>query len=629
MTSRDAKIEYIKKSNNQEEVIDTAKNDFDWQVRRVAVERIHDENVLKDIVNNDLTSAVAIKAMEHIDDEEFLSDICLNHPDAYVRLACVNRISDESLLLKEDLTSLLEKILYNDSNEIVLKNICENPSLDNPESLKSAVFNFDNVDIQRLLLRKIAEESILTDFALYNENSIVRREAIQNPNLSDLDTLAEIIRKDNDEFNRLMAIYKIPDEESFLQIIFNRFLHHRLDQIAQNTTFLSDDYFLNILNNRNDEYSRQVAISFISDVKILEEVALYESNDNIRADAIRNYHFTDQKILNDLIAIETSPKILLETISKIENQNILKSYILNHLEYDEIIVKAISRIEDIDFLKDLSIYPDSGIRFEAVKRISQFSEVDDVLRDIALTESNEKICLKAISSMKIRNDLIEVAKNRHEKNIRMSALNQVKEKRLVYSYLKSGIDSFENFPFEYALKEMVLKDDDEDIRKIATSKVMDKVFLDEIAAGEDVNRFEAQKRLNFLFEDIKRIEHKQILNRLIQTSDMDISSIAQATLDDLDLWEDRLSKVNEIDDIDTLKNMARNDFNYFVRMEANGKLEKILFHIRLDEIDSNSNQKKLKSIVSDDEFSLEIRRNALLKITDKDFAKKFEDIFQA
>ena len=624
MTLRDIEIE----SFNQEEIIDIAKKDIDWQVRRVAVEHIKDENVLKDIVNNELTSAVAIKAMEHINDEKFLSDICLNHPDAYVRLACVNRISDESLLLKEDLTSLLENMLYNDSDEIVLKSVCENSNLDNQKSLIDAVFKFENVDIQRLLLRKIADESILADFALNNENTIVRREAIQNPHLTDLDTLSEIIIKDNDEFNRIIAIYKIPDEESFLQIIFNKSLHHRLAQIAQNTTFSSDDYFLKILNNCDDEYSCQVAVSFISDVKILEDVALKESNDRIRADAIRNYHFTNQIILNDLISIETSPKILLEAISKIESQSILKSYILNHLEYDEIIVKAISRIDDVDFLKDLSTHPDSGIRFEAIKRISQFSDVDWVLRDIALTENNEKICLKAISAMKIRRNLIEVAENRHEKNIRMSALKQVKEKRLIYSYLKYGIaDSLEDVTFEYALKEMAMKDDDEDIRKIAVSKVMDKEFLDGIAIGDDVNRFEAQKRLNSLFEDIKRIENKQILSRLIQTSDRDVSSIAQFTLDDLDLWEDRLSKVNEIEDIDTLKDIARNDFNYFVRMEANGKLEKILFHMRLDEIGLESSQKELKAIASDDEFSLEIRRNALLKINDYDFVNKFEDSF--
>lgn len=627
MTSREAKIESIEKSNNPEEIADIAKNDLDWHVRRVAAEHIEDENVLKYIVNCELTSAVSIKAMENINDIEFLSDICLNHPDSYLRLACINRISDESLLLKEDLSLLLEKMLFNDSDSVILKSICENPNLDNQEMLIDAVNNFDDVDVQRMLLRKISDEKILANYALNNENPFIRREAIQNPNLTNLETISEIIEKDEDELNRLIAIYKIHDKESLFELIFNQSLHHRLPQIAQNTSFLLDDYLLNIFNNGTHEYLRQVAVSFIHDNEVLENIILNESSDKIRADAIRNPNFTNQKILNDLILNEDSPKSLLEVVSKIENQELLSSFILNHLSHDETIVKAISKVEDIDLLEKLSTYPDSGVRLESVRRISQFSDVDDILKGIALTESDEKICLIAISSMKNKNDLIEVAKNRKERSIRISALKQIKDRRLIDNYLGSIFThSLNDVPFLFALKEMALNDNDEDIRKIATCKLMDKEVLCEIAAGEDVNRFEAQKRLDLLFEDIKRIEHKRQLGRLIENPDSEISSMAQATLDDLYLWEDRLSKINEINDIDTLKDIASNDFNYFVRLEAEGKLEKILFHIRLDELDLPLNQEKLKSIACDKEFSVEIRRNALLKITDEKFVKKFEGI---
>ena len=56
-------INFEIKSYNQEKIIDIAKNNLDWQVRRVAVEHIKDESVLMNIVNFELTSAVAIKAM--------------------------------------------------------------------------------------------------------------------------------------------------------------------------------------------------------------------------------------------------------------------------------------------------------------------------------------------------------------------------------------------------------------------------------------------------------------------------------------------------------------------------------------------------------------------------------------
>ena len=89
------------------------------------------------------------------------------------------------------------------------------------------------------------------------------------------------------------------------------------------------------------------------------------------------------------------------------------------------------------------------------------------------------------------------------------------------------------------------------------------------------------------------------------------------------MFNDNLNKIN---DIDTLKDIAKNDFNYFVRCEADGKLEKLLFNIRLDEIGNESNQEKLKAIVNDEDFSFEIRRNAFFKITDEEFLKIHEDM---
>ena len=517
-------------------------------------------------------------------------------------------------------------MLFSESNEIVLKSLCENPNLDNQETLINAVFSIDDADIQRMLLRKITDENLLADFALNNRNPFIRREAIQNPNLTNLNTISEIIKNDDDELNRVLAIYKIPDGEALLEIIFNKSLYHRLPQIARNTDFLSDDYFLRILKNETDEYLHQVAVSFINDSEILDDIVLNEYCDSIRADAIKNHNFTNQKILNELILNETCPAILLEVVSKIENQELLKNFIVDNLKSDEIIFKAISRVNDIELLNDLSSHHDFKIRMESVKRISQFGDVDAILKDVALTESNEKICLIAISAMKVRNDLIEVVLNRPEKNIRISALKQINDIKLIGNYFGSG---FNPSAEESALNEMALNDKDCDIRKIATDKITDKHVLDEIASGGDVNRFEAQKRLNTLFEDIKRIEHEKSLVMLTQNSDNDVSALAKATLDDLYLWEERLSKINEIEDVDALKDIAANDFNYFVRLEAEGKLEKILFHIRLDEIDSEFHQEKLKDIVMDEEFGPEIRNKALLNINDEIFVKKFENIFQA
>lgn len=623
--SANVRIEHAKKSYNQEKIIDTAKNDVDWHVRLAAVENIDNENALKDIVSAELISAVTIKAMERINDEEFLQDICLNHPDSYLRLATINRICDESILPKQKLSLLLEEMLLNDPDSYILKNVCENPNLTNQDVLIRVSKSHRDETLKRQAIRKITDEEILADFALNDSNEYTRREAISNPNLKDLDILYEIIRFDSDEFNRIMAIYKIPDAESLVKIIYKKPIHHRLVEIAQNISFSLNNYFLKILETETDEYRRQVAVNFITDSDILENIVLNGVNDEIRADAIKNRSFKNQRILDDLILDESNPKVLFQIVSRIQNQELLSRFIEDRLDYNDVIVKAISRLHDNDLLESLAIHPDLRIRLEAVKKISKLKNQDELLRDIALTEISEDISIVAVGAMNVRNALIEVADRRREKNIRIKALNQINPKRLLDNFTGSIIrNSLADLPFELALKNMALNDSDEDIRKLATSKLNDELTLYEISSGGDVNSIDAQIRLNSLFEDIKRIDNDFILKQLVDCNDSNVSSIARNRLDDLKTWKSRIAEINEINDINTLKDISQNDFNSLVRSEAEGKLEKILFHIRLDEIGNESNQKKLKAIVNDEGFSHEIRKKAISKITDDKFIKKFE-----
>lgn len=623
--SANVRIEHAKKSYNQEKIIDTAKNDVDWNVRLAAVENIDNENALKDIVSAELISAVTIKAMERINDEEFLQDICLNHPDSYLRLATINRICDESILPKQKLSLLLEEMLLNDPDSYILKNVCENPNLTNQDVLIRVSKSHRDETLKKQAIRKITDEEILVDFALNDSNEYTRREAISNPNLKDLDILYEIIRFDSDEFNRIMAIYKIPDAESLVKIIYKKPIHHRLVEIAQNISFSLNNYFLKILETETDEYRRHVAVNFITDSDILENIVLNGVNDEIRADAIKNRSFKNQRILDDLILDESNPKVLFQIVSRIQNQELLSRFIEDRLDYNDVIVKAISRLHDNDLLESLANHPDLRIRLEAVKKISKLKNQDELLRDIALTEISEDICIVAVGAMNVRNALIEVADRRREKNIRIKALNQINPKRLLDNFTGSIIrNSLADLPFELALKNMALNDSDEDIRKLATSKLNDELTLYEISSGGDVNSIDAQIRLNSLFEDIKRIDNDFILKQLVDCNDSNVSSMARNRLDDLKTWKSRIAEINEINDINTLKDISQNDFNSLVRSEAEGKLEKILFHIRLDEIGNESNQKKLKAIVNDEGFSHEIRKKAISKITDDKFIKKFE-----
>ncbi|WP_303739076.1 hypothetical protein, partial [Methanobrevibacter thaueri] len=155
------------------------------------------------------------------------------------------------------------------------------------------------------------------------------------------------------------------------------------------------------------------------------------------------------------------------------------------------------------------------------------------------------------------------------------------------------------------------------------SKLDDKGILDRIACLENDDSIVAKNRLNTLFEDIKRIDNERLLKKLISSGDSDVSYIAQKTFDDLINSQKHIDEISRISDVEKLKSIINDDFNYYVRCEAEGKLEKLLFNIRLDEINDKENQDRLMEIVNDDTFPLEIRNKALSKVNEEEFKQQY------
>lgn len=594
-----------------------AKNEDDLNVRADAVEKIDDEDTLKDIFLADDVTNVSILAMNQINDIDFLVDQCLNNPDSHLRLAILNRICDESLLKGSDLSNLIEKVLLNDPDSYVLKTAFEKAhSIDQNALIEVLNSNRDEMIIKEVL-KNITDEELLADYALNDPDEYIRLVAIQNPNLSSIDIICKIISTDENELNRAVAIGKIGDVESLEKIIYKKEAYPFLGEISQNLFIPVNDYFL----NHFIQTGCYIDVLFIKDSDFLENLILNETDSKIRAFAIKNKNFTNQEILEKLIIDETDHEILLEVVSKIKNEDLLTDYIKNHLNYGDVIVKAILRINDLEFLEWLCENNDSRIRLKAVEKISNMKNTEEMLHKIALSENEEEICITAVNAMDKRNNLIEIAEFRSENNIRMAALNKIKPKILLYNFLNPAQKSSHDLPFDEVLAQIALNDDDLSIRRIATSKLSDKHVLNQIVQNNDEISLTAQKRLNTLFEDIKSVDSPRVLDILINSLDKDVSHIAKLTRDDLKTWRDRIAHVNEIDDMDELKNIASNDFNYFVRNEAEGRLEKLIFNVRLDEVKTHENQEKFRAIYLDESFPSEIRKKALLKITDKDFLK--------
>ena len=397
----------------------------------------------------------------------------------------------------------------------------------------------------------------------------------------------------------------------------------------------SDDYFMDVYENDADEYRRQVAVKFIADASYLVDIVLNETNDKIRFEAIKNRNFTNRKIINDLLSSETDDEVLSVLISKVSFEETLIEYVKSNPEDGKATLEAILKINDVEFLDELSGSVNPKIRQQTVKSISNKSDRSrfrHILKRIALTDENREIALESVKAMQNNKDLIDVASDCGDRQIRLAALENMKAGRLLDEFLFTSRgpvrNSLEDLFYDSKLNHLALDDDDGEVRKAAISKLTSKQILDRIISLDNEDSAFARERLNTLFEDIKRIDRKSLLEILISSEDSDVSFMAQETLDDLSQWKDRIKMVNEIEDIDKLKDIAENDFNYYVRCEAEGKIENILFNVRLDEINSPNNQERLKDIAMDNTFSAGIRKKALSKVSDESFLNDFGDVYE-
>ena len=624
----DIKNEIIKHSNNQEKIIDIAQNDSNWHVRQFAVSYIKNEEVLKDILVNDSIQSVSIKAMERINDIDFLVDTCLNNPFSHIRLATLNRIIDESLLSMSDLADLLDNVALNDPNDFIVKIALENTDSYNPETLMIIAKSMRDEEIRKIAVSKITDGKVLADFALNDSSVFIRRESILNPNLCDLEVLADVIKNDDDEFNRYWACEKIDDRDYLLKLILDKSFYHRLDDLSPNPKLNCPEYFKRIFENSDEEYPRIVCTNIIRDKLFLDNIVLNESSDKIRLEAIKNRSFSNQDILKDLIFAEDNQDILFHAISKIKDKKVLARYIKTNLNDNAATLQAILNIDDVELLKELSKHQNPKIRLHAVRSLSNNLNEghDSFLGDIALFDENDEICLEAAKAITDSYVLADVADKSSYRDVRLAALNKIPASKLLDNFLfarRLKIESIDDTKFRVTLRHLALDEKDDDIRRLAISKLNDKKILDQIISLRNDDSRIAQKRLNTLFEDIKRIDNELLLKNLISSDDSDVSYIAQKTLDDMINSQKHIDEINEISDIEELKRIINEDFNYYVRCEAEGKLENLLFNIRLDEIDKKENQDKLKDIVEDESFPLEIRNEAFLKITDEKFKEDY------
>ncbi len=229
----DTRIEGIKELDDQEILLNIAKNDKIKNVRKEAVKKITDQNELYSIANNDKEDIVREEAFDHIRDENLLMELANNSVkfDIAASRKLTKQLKEENKedsLIKivqneenifylreyaaEKITNqeILIDIVKNDSDLKVRKNALNN--ITNQELLIELLSD-DEFDLEKETLEKITDQDVLIEIALNNQSKFFRRGAI--PNITNQDVLVKIALTDSDRECREMAISSLTNINAF------------------------------------------------------------------------------------------------------------------------------------------------------------------------------------------------------------------------------------------------------------------------------------------------------------------------------------------------------------------------------------------------------------------------------
>ncbi len=255
----------------------------DPEVRKAAVEKIDDQNILAKIVRNDNDGNVRYKAVEKLTDQQLLSDIARDDVDKYVRSRAAENITDRKILEDLAISSSDEKIR------------------------KMAV---DIIEDQKLLAKIEKEDS---------DEELARIAKIGNSN--------EVLNAAFDKITDLEVICDIGIKESGYIYWLCEEAKEKIKQAAKNST---DEKMLamwsRVIESTNYSKACDIVETF-TNPQILFEVAIKSNKEHVGKTALDK--ITDQSVLAEIGKTANNYHVAHAAVSRITDIDILNELVKN------------------------------------------------------------------------------------------------------------------------------------------------------------------------------------------------------------------------------------------------------------------------------------------------------------
>jgi len=293
----DVCVTAIGRITDQAELLDIINKAYSSDAKIQAILRITDQTALISIAqDNRLHVEVRRYALDKITDQNIVADIAKRDSNRDMRIIAVARVKDEALLY--------EISLYNK--------------------------HIENIYVRIEAVKRIRNQEWLADIAKNDCGIHVRLEAVKN--LEKQDVLFDIYRNDEDSHVREATIPRItrPDSLAFIACNHHEIKICREAVLRINPKHaLAQDAFAKVAKQAKQEKIRQLAVSKLSDSNLLSDILKTETSEEIRRIALKMIR--DERVLVDIIT-SNSVKYSFEyrlAIKNIEHKGILEDLARN------------------------------------------------------------------------------------------------------------------------------------------------------------------------------------------------------------------------------------------------------------------------------------------------------------
>ncbi|MBR0471583.1 MAG: hypothetical protein IJI98_02665 [Methanosphaera sp.] len=477
-----------------------------------------------------------------------------------------------------------------------------------------------NWKVRRDAVKELTDENILMDIAKNDESHHVRSEAVDNPNLTDEETLIYIIKNDKQLFknNYLRIVEKINDKGVLSEIAethFNDDVRLKAAIKSNNEKVLMELLlkYEDVTYTMNKDYLD--ALKMIADEDKLIKIAEYANNKRLRIEAISRLN--NQDTLINIAAYDKNSEIREKATEKIENKELLSEKI-----------KEKERME-IERTKQFNLDIAKTNKYKS-NRHSAIVDLDDeeLLKDIALNGEYQDTREEAAYKISDENILKDIATNANEKWVRRVALWNVEDQEFLADILKSDTDIVREVAAmkitdEKILFETAKHDSSIRVRDIAKDRLKelypDSIYIIDV---ERVNEIDDDSELmdviNYALdskvklEAVKKINSQEVLINIIEN------------FDDGDICEEAVKNPN-LSDQEKIIDIAKNHDYNVVRIEAVKKVEdETALASLLENLDYFDIEKDVERI-GDEKLLINLAKNAQNKYARREATMKIKD----